>query len=45
MAEVIAIAGHRLHLTLYVGNAAHIIPHALIHSIIAGKQPSSVVVY
>lgn len=42
MVEVKDIADQRPHLSIYVEGTPHIIPHELIHHIIAGKQPSSV---
>lgn len=42
MGEVHDLADQRPHLAVYAEHDAHIIPHALIHDIIAGKQPSSV---
>jgi hypothetical protein len=42
MGEVHDLADQRPHLAVYTEDAAHIIPHALIHDIITGKQPSSV---
>lgn len=42
MGEFHDLTDQRPHVAVYAKDAAHIIPHALIHDIIAGKQPSSV---
>ena len=38
MAEVHDLGDQRPHLAVYTEDAAHIISHALIHDIIAGKS-------
>ena len=41
-AEIHDIADHRPHLMVAASDGAHVIPRALIQSVIDGKQPSTI---
>lgn len=41
-ATVHDIADQRPHLMVVASDGAHVIPHALVHSVIAGDKPSSI---
>lgn len=41
-AEIHDIADHRPHLMVAASDGAHVIPRALVQSVIDGKQPSSI---
>lgn len=41
-ADILNIADHRPHLMVVASDGAHVIPHALVQSVIAGDKPSSI---
>jgi hypothetical protein len=41
-AEVHDIADHRPHLVLTASDGVHVLPHALVQSVIDGDKPSSI---
>ena len=41
-AQIHDIADQRPHLMVVASDGAHVIPHALIQSVIDGKQPSTI---
>ncbi|WP_033064255.1 hypothetical protein [Pseudomonas sp. GM18] len=41
-AEILDLADHRPHLMVAASDGAHVIPHALVRSVIAGDKPSAI---